>query len=114
MAAPIGNRNAAKAKKWADALHKALTRCECDGVKAGEALAKIAEVVVLRAIAGDKDAWQEIANRLDGKPHQSMDVAYTEVPAEELDDGALLNIASSGRKRAVKTKGGEKEPSPVH
>jgi hypothetical protein len=74
MGAPVGNQNAAKAKRWQDALHKALARFQTeDGkVKAGEALDKIAEMVVLKALAGDKDSIAEIGNRLDGKPHQSV------------------------------------------
>ena len=77
MAAPLGNQNAKKAKRWQDALVKALARYESsDGkIKAGEALDKIAEGVVIDALAGDKDARAEIGNRLDGKPHQSVGVA---------------------------------------
>lgn len=72
--APLGNQNAAKAKRWQDALHKALVRFESlDGkIKAGEALDKIAENVVLMALEGNRDAWQEIGNRLDGKPAQAI------------------------------------------
>lgn len=77
MAAPLGNQNAAKAKRWQDALHKALTRFQSeDGkIQAGEALDKIAEQVVIKALAGDKDAIAEIGNRLDGKPAQAVTVA---------------------------------------
>jgi hypothetical protein len=72
MGAPVGNQNAKKAKRWQDALLKALARYESDEqkVKAGEALDKIAERVVSLALLGDKDSWQEIGNRLDGKPAQ--------------------------------------------
>jgi hypothetical protein len=72
--APLGNQNAAKAKRWQDALHKALVRFEKEdgSVKAGQALDKIAETVVSQAIAGNKDAWQEIGNRLDGKVPQGI------------------------------------------
>lgn len=72
MAAPLGNQNAAKAKRWQDALHKALVRFESEKVKAGEALDKIAETVVLQALEGNRDAWQEIGNRLDGKVPQAL------------------------------------------
>lgn len=76
MAAPLGNQNAVKAKRWQDALHKALTRFTSDTeqikVKAGEALDKIAETVVQQALLGNKDAWQEIGNRLDGKVPQGI------------------------------------------
>lgn len=74
IGAQPGNQNAKKAKRWQDALNKALARYESDDlkVKAGEALDKIAEKVVTQAIAGDKDSWQEIANRLDGKVPQAI------------------------------------------
>lgn len=74
MAAPLGNQNAKKAKRWQDALVKALARFETqDGsIKAGQALDKIAEAVVLKALTGDKDSIAEIGNRLDGKPAQAI------------------------------------------
>lgn len=74
MGAPAGNQNARKAKRWQDALVKALTRFESEEqkVKAGEALDKIAERVVGFALMGDKDSIQEIGNRLDGKPAQAI------------------------------------------
>lgn len=73
--APIGNKNAAKAKAWADALRKALAQYEADGIPQGQALSKIAERVVIQALAGEKDAIQEIGNRLDGKAAQSVEMS---------------------------------------
>lgn len=67
-----GNQNAKKAKRWADALNRALARYESGEIRAGEALDKIAEKVVGQALAGDKDSWQEVANRLDGKVPQAI------------------------------------------
>ena len=64
MAAPTGNKNAAKGKAWFDALRK-----EC--VQRG-ALAKIAKVLVDKAEAGEAWAIQEVANRFDGKPAQAV------------------------------------------
>jgi hypothetical protein len=77
VAAPLGNQNAKKAKRWQDALVKALARFESDEhkVKAGEALDKIAERVVGFALLGDKDSIQEIGNRLDGKAAQDVNVS---------------------------------------
>lgn len=74
IGAQPGNQNAKKAKRWQDALNKALARFESDGlkVKAGEALDKVAETVVQQALAGNKDAWQEISQRLDGKVPQAL------------------------------------------
>jgi hypothetical protein len=65
--APIGNQRAAKGKEWFDALRK-----ECVQRKALEALAK---VVVDKALSGERWAVEEIGNRLDGKPAQSLTVA---------------------------------------
>lgn len=74
MAAPIGNQNAKKAKRWQDALVKALARYtnEEGKIEAGQALDKIAELVVMKALLGDKDSIAEIGNRLDGKPAQAI------------------------------------------
>jgi hypothetical protein len=79
MAAPTGNRNAAKGKRWHDALHKALARYADKNlkIKAGEALDRIAAVVVENAIKGDRDSITEIANRLDGKPMQPVEMDAT-------------------------------------
>lgn len=64
MAAPSGNSNAKKGKEWFDALRK-----ECVQRKA---LGDIAKVVVDKALAGEVWAIQEIGNRMDGKPAQSV------------------------------------------
>lgn len=74
MAAPLGNQNKVKNKPWTDALRRALARYSDDDVKTGEALNHIASQYVKSAINGDKDAVAEIANRLDGKPAQSVAV----------------------------------------
>lgn len=74
MPAPEGNRNVEKGKSWSGALRAALAQYENKDakIKKGEALRKVAEVVVLKAIAGDKDAIKEIGDRLDGKPAQAL------------------------------------------
>lgn len=66
-----GNPNGARRpKRWQDALDRALEQYEKGEVKAGQALRAIADKVVSLALEGNKDAYQEIANRLDGKPEQ--------------------------------------------
>jgi hypothetical protein len=74
MGAPLGNKNGRKAKDWEQALRRVLSLYESPELRVnkGEALAKIAEVCVLQAISGDKDARAEIANRLDGKVPQAL------------------------------------------
>jgi hypothetical protein len=74
MAAPPGNKFAAKGKMWFDALRK-----EC---VQRDALSKLATVVVDEALKGERWAVEEIGNRLDGKPAQGIEVSGT---AEELD-----------------------------
>lgn len=68
MGAPLGNQNASK--QWKKSLEKALARLGGSDVESG--LAIIADKVVNSAAAGDKDAWKDIADRLDGKPAQSV------------------------------------------
>lgn len=88
MAAPLGNQNARKAKDWENALRRVLAQYEtADGVvKRGEALAKIAEQCVVQAIAGDKDARGEIANRLDGKVPQALIGGGDDDPAIKFEE----------------------------
>lgn len=70
MAAPLGNQNAAKGKRWQKALERALAHAGEGDVDNG--LLPIAKAVVVAAMAGDKDAWKEIGDRLDGKPSQTI------------------------------------------
>ena len=77
--APLGNKNGAKKRlPWQQALKRALTRYAADD---GEekpnyrrGLDRVAKQVVQQAVAGEKDAWQEIANRLEGKPGQAIEI----------------------------------------
>ena len=73
MGAPFGNRNAAKALEWRQAVVRALKTYEDDQVKRGQALYHIARGLVKKALAGEMDAVQEIANRLDGRPLQNIE-----------------------------------------
>ena len=78
-----GNKNAAKKRlPWSQSLKRALTRL---AAKEGEespnyrrGLDKMADQVVKDAVSGNKDAWQEIANRIEGKPAQSVTISGDE------------------------------------
>jgi len=70
VSAPKGNRNGAKGTEWKHAIQWALNEHSNSSVKRGQALRKIAVVVVEGALDGNKDFIQEIGNRLDGKPAQ--------------------------------------------
>lgn len=68
--APAGNQNAARAKKWREAIMRALAR-KAESVDGG--LDKAADKLVTLAIDdGDRWAIEEIGNRLDGKPAQAI------------------------------------------
>jgi len=74
MPAPKGNQNARR-KPWADALKRALARSK-GSVDNG--LNYLADQVLTDAINGDKQAQQEIFNRVDGKYHQSVELSGDE------------------------------------
>ncbi len=77
---PKGNNNAGKGKSWRDALDKELKQYTNKDAKVdrGQALRRIARTVVEQALVGNKDAWQEIGNRLDGRAAQSVTVSGDE------------------------------------
>ena len=115
MGAPVGNKHAAKGREWADQLRWALENFTATGIARGQALRAIATKVVEQALDGDKDARAEIANRLDGKPHQSMDIGINDNrSAEELSDNELAAIATTGSPGASVSKGGKAKPGSVH
>lgn len=70
MGAPVGNQNAAKAKRWEAAICRALElRSRRDQV---EALDELAGVLLSKAADGDMAALKELGDRLDGKPAQAL------------------------------------------
>ena len=77
MAAPIGNRNGAKAREWTDALKWALQNYEGTGIAKGQALRQIARKVIEEGLQGNPQAIAEIGNRLEGKAVQPVDVDAT-------------------------------------
>lgn len=72
MAAPLGNQNATKSKPWAAALNRALERRSLAEKKAG--LDELADALIDSCLEGNLAALQELGNRLDGKPAQSLTV----------------------------------------
>jgi hypothetical protein len=68
--APVGNQNASRAKKWREAIMRALAR-KSGTVELG--LDAAADKLATLAIDdGDKWALEEIGNRLDGRPAQAL------------------------------------------
>jgi len=111
MSAPKGNRFASHDKPWTNALTRVLAQLELPGeegkpaVKAGEALRQIAEATVMQALAGDKDARKEIADRMDGKPSEFVNVNHAREPMGMSNDELATEIL---RRRA-----GEQISSPA-
>lgn len=66
MAGTKGNRNAAHDKPWTRAIQRAVAQNP-------DALRKAAEMLLLQAENGNKDAFKELGDRLDGKPLQSIE-----------------------------------------
>lgn len=66
MAAPIGNKNAAKSRLFEQALHRAIAQ------DSGERIRKTAEHLLNKAAEGEIWAVQMLADRLDGKPSQQI------------------------------------------
>lgn len=66
IGAPLGNNYALKSKPWRDSLERALIQED------GKRLRAAAEKLLDLAAAGEAWAVQELANRMDGKPHQSI------------------------------------------
>jgi hypothetical protein len=60
-----GNDNAAKGKKWKDALHYALTKDK-------DALNRVAKALIAKAEEGDVTAIKELGDRVDGRVTQPI------------------------------------------
>jgi hypothetical protein len=76
-----GNKLGAKAKLFSQALHRVVTQNP-------EQIRKAAEALVNAAAGGDLKAISELADRLDGKAHQTVtaDVEHT----VNTGDGSIL------------------------
>ncbi len=79
MGAPLGNKNGAKKRlPWSQALKRSLTRLAAkdgeDSPNYRKGLDKVADAVVRDAAKGNKDAWMELGNRLEGKPGQTVEL----------------------------------------
>lgn len=76
MAAPLGNRNAAKAKIWEQAIKRALARASGESIDSG--LDRAADKLIEAAFSGEQWALKEVGDRIDGKPAQAMTLSGNE------------------------------------
>jgi hypothetical protein len=65
MPAPIGNQNAKQAKRWQQAIFRALSRASNADIDSG--LDRAADKLVALAFRGDKWALDHLADRTEGK-----------------------------------------------
>lgn len=97
-----------------DALMVAAMRVHEDDPQGRRKLAIAAAKVVEKAVEGDLAAFKEIADRIDGKAPQSLDVTTTHERAiEELTDAELAAFIARRSSSSVGTpakKAGETKP----
>ena len=91
MAAAVGNQYAKRAAKWRDALERAMA-AQDEGKAEGSTLFKIATQVINRALDGDQKAIEELANRLDGKPAQSLAVSGPDGGPVQIEEIVIRGI----------------------
>lgn len=93
-----GNKNGSKAKDWENAIRWAAENYENAeaGITRGQALRKIAEMCIIQALAGDKDARAEIGNRLDGKPTQPISGDDDAPPIRTVTKIELVDLEQGG------------------
>jgi len=82
MAAPLGNQNAVKSKLWQAAINRALEKRSKSRKDAKDALDDLAEKFLAKCDEGELQAFRELGDRLDGKPHQTLggDTETGEIP----------------------------------
>jgi len=91
--APFGNKNAANAKLWNAAIHRALDeKSRVDGKAALDALAM---ELIKKCQDGDLSALKEFGDRMDGKAHQSSDIDMT-ARVTEFIQGNKVYVGDSG------------------
>jgi len=71
LAAAAGNQYAAKANQWQMAIERALDKRGASDRRL--ALDALAEQLLAKCDEGDMAALKELGDRLDGKPHQTVD-----------------------------------------
>lgn len=101
-----GNANSGqrKDKLIRDALMLAASRVHDADPQSRKKMAVAAEKVVEMAVGGDLAAFKEMADRIDGKPHQSMDMTSThERSIEQLTDAELAAFIVRRREGSDRT-----------
>ena len=101
MAAPKGNNFAARGTKVRQSLERALARM---GGNVDKGLDRVADQIVSLAVEGEQWACTMIADRLDGKPQMTVEMAVTDTRPQAPDATALaerFSAALAGRAPAA-------------
>lgn len=96
MAAPLGNRNAAKAKVWTAAIERALDRRKPADERIA-AIDELADKLLDKCAAGDLAALQELGNRLEGKPAQIIGGDENLPPVRTLSEILIRGVDTDDR-----------------
>lgn len=91
--APQGNQNARKGKPFLAMLHKILTDDEMNKPEKQRRLWQAGQQLLTLAAAGEEWAVKELANRLDGKAIQGVELSDP--------DGKALNLFEPGMLRGM-------------
>ena len=95
--APLGNKNAVGSKPWTDALQRAIAQDNGKRLRAG------AEALLDRIAEGDLTAMQIYADRIEGKPHQSLVLANdADNPITQVLDTSKLSVEQLATIAAIK------------
>jgi cytochrome c553 len=103
-----GNQHGAKPRLFDAALRKAIAQDNHGLVR------KCAEKLLELAAEGEQWAVKELADRLDGKATQQVDMNVNDQRSDELSDSQLLSIAAAGSRRAAEKTGSTEKSSSVH
>lgn len=87
-----GNQHAANARRWRNAIDKALAKRS--RVTGNEALEEIAEKLLAACDLGDMSALKELGDRLDGKPAQAVTIAGD--PEQPLQSNVTVEFVRAG------------------
>lgn len=94
-------------KKFLAALERAVIQDD------GKRLRAAAEALLTSASNGEPWAIQQLADRLDGKPTQQVDMRVTK-QTRELSDDELSNIAAAGSAGTAPETAGAEKPTQLH
>lgn len=101
MAAPVGNKFAAKAKIVTDAIRKAIV--QEDGKRLRQGVDKLMEAFA----AGEPWALQFVTDRLDGKAHQTSEITVNDNrDARDYTTAELLQAIAAERASGEKASAG--------